>query len=176
MSSNHLPDEEGALGSVDHLLDQLKKLGDDIHFGRAAHNADDVWKSWVQAHWVGAPFTVTQLRAALSLAKTATFYPFGKGAADAFARTNPRGTPNPFEEKFLSGDTAATLIRRARTIDAELLGATTPSRIATLEGALSATGLALAIVDYQALYTIPYAGTYIGAGNPADSIEAALSP
>lgn len=71
---------------------------------------------------------------------------------------------------YFGGDSAARLIRRARAINAELATVRGGAQVATLEGAFSATGLALAIVDYSALYTTPYAREYVGAGNPAEAL------
>jgi hypothetical protein len=165
---------EDPLGAGLEDLDRIKAAIDDIHFREAANNADEQWRRWVETHWVGAPFTIGQLRAALSIVTTKPWYPLGKLAARAFARANPPGTPNPFEKMYLRGDYAAVLIRRARTINDRLARTTDGAHVRTLEGALSATGLALALVDPLVLYTIRYAGEYIGVGNPAEALKSAF--
>ena len=67
---------------------------------------------------------------------------------------------------------ASNLLRRAFATQKDL--DRTASQDATLEGALSAVGLVLAIVDLKASYCIPYAGRYVGGGNPATSLQATL--
>jgi hypothetical protein len=155
-------------------LKGLKDALDKTHYGEAPGNVSKAFQAWVKTHWLGAPYTPTQLHEAFSLARTEVYYPRGQSFAEAFARTSPPGTPNPFAVVVYSPYDASSLLRRAFAIQKDLDRTTSQVAAAHLEGALSAVGLVLAIVDSGALYKIPDAGRYVGVGPPATSLQATL--
>ena len=179
LAPGELPAEEGLRSSVYEAIDALKKALDVIRLREASGDADKQWQDWVRTHWAGAPFTTNQLQAALSLTKTDTFYPFGKPAYQNFQQTHPPGTPSQFDPAtYISGDSVSALIRRAWAIQSSLANLRQDTRVAQqdlvaqLRGALSAVGLVVAVIDLSALFLIPAAGSYVGAGNPAEAVKA----
>jgi hypothetical protein len=127
----------------------------------------------VEANWLGAPFTPSQLSEAFAVTETEIAYLAGKPLADAFGRANPPGAYNAFEHLAFTPESTVNLLRRAFAIQNDL--DRTASQDPRLEGALSAVGLVLAIVDPYASNVIPYAGRYLGSGNnPAAALQAAL--
>jgi len=174
----HLPDEEPSRAGVYDAIDQLKQAVETIHLRGASSAVDKQWQNWVRTHWAGAPFTTTQLQAALSLVKTETAYPFGKPAYENFKKTNPPGTPSVFDPvKSISRESLPDLVRRAWAIQSALANVRQGTRVAQqervtqLQGAISAVGLVVAIVDRSVLSDLPSAGSYVGLGNPADAIN-----
>jgi hypothetical protein len=171
-----LPPEEGPTDApFPEWIKGLKEALEGTHYGEAPDNVSSAFQAWVEKDWLGAPFTPAQLREAFSLAETENAYPFGaKSVAQGFARTSPPGTYNPFEEVAFSSSDAKNLLRRAFAIQKDLDNTTSQVAAAPLEGALSAVGLVLAIVYPSGSYVIPYAGKYVGVGNPATSLQATL--
>ena len=169
------PPEEGPIGP-EPFPEWLKGFKDALaatHYGEAPDNVSKAFRNWVERNWLGSPFTPAQLGEAFSLAETETVSPFGMtSAAEGFKRANPPGTHNPFEFVAFSPYAASNLLRRAFAIQKDL--DRTASQDAHLEGALSAVGLVLAIVDRGAASHIPYAGRYVGVGDPATSLQASL--
>lgn len=116
----------------------------------AKDRLDPTWRRWVRAHWIGAPFTTSQLRLATDLVVSHQQF--------------------SFHGKLVGyGGAVAALLQRAYSLQKRIDLASGAER-QHLEGALSAIGFMTAVVDRGALVYIPQAGTYVGSGDPADSI------